>query len=81
MRTIKDTKGIHNRIRHGSWSRYGTKEERKERRKLFKRVRHKLLMHIPLNEQEESFRNQWQIDEKTKMDCRGLPCIYGKYCC
>lgn len=81
MMTIKDMKGLHNRINHGSWGMYGTKEERKERRRLFKAVRHKLLMCIPLSEEEERFRSRWNIEVDTCMDCRGLPGSSGKWRC
>lgn len=70
-------KGYHNRINHGSWSHYGDKTERKERRKLFKSIRHKLLMRIPLNEEEEAFRQRYNIDENTKMSCTGYPLPSG----
>ena len=83
MRTIKDVKGIHNRINHGKWYNYGDKDERKQRRKLFKSVRHKLLMRITLTEEEEKFRNLHDIDENTKMAYTGYPLpkydAHGKY--
>lgn len=83
MRTIKDTKGLHNRISHGSWNGYGTKEERKDRRRMFKAVRHKLLMCIPLSGEEERFRNTWKIESDTRMDCCGYPTYRqsGKWGC
>ena len=43
------------------------KDERKERRKMFKSVRHKLLMHIPLTDEEEAFRERYGIEANTKM--------------
>lgn len=74
MKAIKGTdRGYHNRINHGDWSCYGDKQERKERRKLFKSVRHKLLMHIPLTEEEEEFRRMYDINESTRMACTGYP--------
>jgi hypothetical protein len=83
MKTLKTPKGIHNRIHHGKWYNYGDKTERKERRKLFKGIRHKLLMRIPLTEEEEKFRNLHYIDENTKMAYTGYPLpkydAHGKY--
>lgn len=83
MRTIKDVKGIHNRINHGKWENYGDKDERKQRRKLFKSVRHKLLMRIPLDVEEEKFRALHGIEENTKMAYTGYPLpkydAHGKY--
>lgn len=67
MRTIKTPKGLHNRLHHGLWSQFGTKEERKERRRLFKSVRHKLLFHIPLTDEEENFRASRNINEHSLM--------------
>ena len=43
------------------------KDERKERRRLFKSVRHKLLMRIPLTDEEEALRERYDIDEHTQM--------------
>lgn len=75
MRTIKDTKGIHNRTPHGSWGVYGNKEERKRQRKLFKSVRHKLQMCAPLTDEEEAFRQTWAIEKDSKMSCTGFPLV------
>lgn len=47
------------------------KDERKERRRLFKSVRHKLLMHIPLTDEEEAFRERYGIEVNTKMSYDG----------
>ena len=70
MKTIKTPKGMHNRPYHGSWCFYD-KEERKRRRKLFKAVRHKLLFHIPLTEEEIEFQNENGITENSKMTFEG----------
>lgn len=75
MKTIKTPKGTHNRISHGSWKKYGRKEERKANRALFKSVRHKLLMQIPLTDEEEAYRNRWGIEAHTPMRCDGTPLI------
>lgn len=71
-------RGYHNRINHGDWRHYGDKQERKERRKLFKSVRHKLLMHIPLTAEEDEFRRQYNIEENTRMACTGYPLPSGQ---
>ena len=55
MKTIKNTKGVHNRSYYGPWYEYYDKDERKRRRKLFKAIRHKLLFEIPLNDEEIEF--------------------------
>lgn len=72
MRTIKTPKNIHNRPTHGEWN-YYDKETRKRRRKLFKSIRHKLLFHIPLTDDEEKYRKRYGIEENTKMTFEGTP--------
>ena len=71
MKTIKNTKGVHNRPLHGPWYEYYDKDERKRRRKLFKAVRHKLLFEIPLNDDEIEFQKKNNIDVNSKMDYQG----------
>ena len=75
MKTIKTPKGTHNRCNHGSWDKYGTKEERKANRRLFKSIRHKLLMCIPLTAEETNYRKQYKIEVNTPMRCDGRPLI------
>ena len=70
MKTIKTPKCMHNRPGYDPWCYYG-KEERKHRRKLFKAVRHKLLFHIPLTEEEKEFQNANGITENSKMSFEG----------
>lgn len=71
MKTIKNTKGVHNRPYYGPWHEYYDKDERKRRRKLFKAVRHKLLFEIPLTDEEIDFQKKNGIDVDTKMDYQG----------
>lgn len=73
MKTIKTPKGIHNRTPHGPWDYIWDKNERKQRRKLFKAVRHKLLFHIPLSAEEEEYRQRYNITPDTKMSFEGDP--------
>ena len=75
MKTMKTPKGCHNRRHHGSWSIYGTKEERKANRRLFKAVRHKLLMCIPLTEEEQAYKEKEGIEVNTPMRCDGRSLI------
>lgn len=70
MKTIKTPKNIHNRPAHGEWN-YYDKETRKQCRKLFKSVRHKLLFRIPLTDEEEEYRRKHNIKEDTKMTFEG----------
>jgi hypothetical protein len=70
MKTIKTPKNIHNRPSYGEWN-YSDKETRKRCRKLFKAVRHKLLFHIPLSDEEEEYRRKHNIKEDTKMTFEG----------
>lgn len=67
MKTKKDKRGLHKRNGELCGNFFEGKDERKERRRLFKSVRHKLLMHIPLTEEEEAFREMYDIDEHTQM--------------
>lgn len=71
MKAIKDKKGTHNGPYEGKIIRYGTKDERKERRKRFKAVRHKLKMRIPLTEEEEKLKIAHDIQEDTPMTSEG----------
>ena len=52
MNTMKDKRGCHNMNGELCTNFFDTKEVRKEQRKMFKSVRHKLLIHIPLTEEE-----------------------------
>ena len=52
MLTIKNKKGVHNRPAYGPWYERYDKDERKARRKLIKAIRHKLLFHIELTDDE-----------------------------
>lgn len=71
MKTIKNTKGVHNRPLHGPWYEMYTKDERKERRKKFKAIRHKLLFNIPLTEEELLYQKKLGIDVNSKMNRNG----------
>lgn len=71
MKAIKDKKGTHNRGYGGPIYEYYTKEERKERRKMFKSVRHKLKMQIPLTAEEEEYRIAHRINSDSKMTYDG----------
>ena len=71
MKTMKDKRGCHKRNGELCTNFFDTKEVRKERRKMFKSVRHKLLMHIPLTEEEEAYREKYDIDEHTQMTYDG----------
>ena len=51
MKTLKDKKNQH-RCDNPANAHWGTKEERKKRRKAIKAFRHKVKMHIPLSEDE-----------------------------
>ena len=64
---MKDKRGFHKRNSELCMNFFDTKEVRKERRRLFKSVRHKLLMHIPLTDEEEALRERYDIDEHTHM--------------
>lgn len=67
MKAKKDKRGCHRRNGELCGNFFEGKDERKERRRLFKSVRHKLLMHIPLTDEEEAFRDRYGIEENTKM--------------
>lgn len=71
MKAIKDKRRDHNRPYEGEWCYRGDKDERKERRKMFKSVRHKLLMRIPLTDEENDFKLQNHIYEDSKMTFDG----------
>lgn len=73
MKTKKDKRGCHNRNGELCTNFFDTKEVRKARRKMFKSVRHKLMMRIPLTEEEEAFREMYDIDEHTQMRYNGKP--------
>lgn len=72
MRALKDKRGIHNRPYTGEWISYRDKEERKHHRRMFKAVRHKLLMCIPLTDEEDLYRIKWGINADSKMDYEGF---------
>ena len=71
MKTIKNTKGVHNRPLHGPWYEMYNKDERKERRRKFKAIRHKLLFNIPLTEDELLYQKKLGIDVNSKMNRNG----------
>ena len=71
MNTMKDKRGCHKRNGELCTNFFDTKEVRKERRKMFKSVRHKLLMCIPLTEEEEAYREKYGIEANTKMSYDG----------
>lgn len=71
MKTMKDKRGCHKRNGELCTNFFDTKEVRKERRKIFKSVRHKLLMHIQLTEEEEAYKEKYDIEENTKMSYDG----------
>lgn len=67
MKAKKDNKRSHRMNGELCGNFFDEKNERKERRRLFKSVRHKLLMHISLTDEEEAFRERYNIDEHTQM--------------
>ena len=67
MKTKKDKRGCHRMNGELCGNFFEGKDERKERRRLFKSVRHKLLMHIPLTEEEEAYMEKYGIEVNTKM--------------
>ena len=71
MNTMKDNRGCHKMNGELCAIFFDTKEIRKERRKMFKSVRHKLLMHIPLTEEEETYKEKDGIEANTKMSYDG----------
>ena len=71
MLTIKNKKGVHNRPAYGPWYERYNKDERKVRRKLIKAIRHKLLFHIELTNDESEYQKRYHIDIDTKMDYQG----------
>lgn len=71
MLTIKNKKGVHNRPAYGPWNERYNKDERKVRRKLIKAIRHKLLFHIELTNDESEYQKRYHIDVDTKMDYQG----------
>ena len=71
MKTMKDKSGCHKMNGELCTNFFDTKEVRKEKRKMFKSVRHKLLMHIPLTEEEEAYREKCGIEANTKMSYDG----------
>ena len=66
MHTKKEKRGCHKMNGELCKNFFDTKEVRKYQRKMFKSVRHKLLMHIPLTE-EEAYRKKYGIEANTKM--------------
>lgn len=71
MKTMKDKRGFHKMNGELCTNFFDTKEVRKERSKMFKSVRHKLLMHIPLTEEEEAYREKYDIEANSKMSYSG----------
>lgn len=71
MKAKKDKRGCHRMNGELCGNFFEGKDERKERRKMFKSVRHKLLMHIPLTDDEEAYREKYGIEANTKMSYDG----------
>jgi hypothetical protein len=71
MKTVKNSKGVHNRPARGPWYEYYDKDERKARRKMIKAIRHKLLFNIPLTDEESVYQKKFGVDVNTKMDYQG----------
>lgn len=69
MRTLKTPKNRHE-CDNPANDHWGTKEERKQYRKMLKVIRHKTMMHIPLSEEEIEF-NSKQICNEEKTTKKG----------
>ena len=57
---------------YGKWYDYGTKKDKKERRKNIKAIRHKLLMHIPLSDSEKELVVRQHITAFCGIDRNGF---------
>lgn len=57
---------------YGKWYDYGTKKDRKERRKNIKAIRHKLLMRIPLSDSEKELVVRQHITAFSGIDRNGF---------
>lgn len=75
MKTFKDSKRTHNRPVYGELYPYSGD---KERRKLMKALRHKLLFHIPLTEDEQDIVDKTGLTATSQLDNQGNV-KHGKY--
>ncbi len=78
MKTIKTKKYTHSN-ENAPYTHDGTKEERKEGRKLIKSIRHKLLMNIPLTNIEQYLVNEFNISKDYKLNTNRDVIIYNFY--
>lgn len=66
MKTIKDKKkfGKNKKPKNRNCKVFGVckdKEYRKWERQLIRQIKHKILFHIPLNEEEEKYNSLWKL--------------------
>lgn len=78
MKTIKTKKYTHSN-ENTPYTHDGTKEERKEGRKLMKSIRHKLLMNIPLTDTEQHLADEFHISKDYKLNTNNDARIYNYY--
>lgn len=80
MRKIinKNKKRTHNRPFYGPfwWVERLSKEEAKQNRKYMKGIRHKLLFHIPLTEDEQKTVDEYGLTSRTGLNREGFPSTY-----
>ena len=69
----KNRRYTHNRPYHGCWWETD-KESRKAARKSMKALRHKLLFHIPLTDEEKKIVEMTHLTAETGIDHTGHPC-------
>lgn len=74
----KNSRYTHNRPYHGCWWDYG-KEYRKAARKRMKALRHKLLFHIPLTDEEKEMVAITRLTAESAIDHEGHVCSENEY--